>query len=113
MSKFKNIPGLVWLVIGVLVTLLVIPTTAYAAGALKFVGIEGTSTNKADVSPAGQLLTTEANPTMFRTYIDDTTGVPSFGCSAVTTTLPTGDALDLRDVSVSTTAANVQTTASG
>jgi hypothetical protein len=60
MSKFKNIPGLVWLVIGVLVTLLVIPTTAYAAGALKYVGIEGTSTNKADVSPAGQLLTTEA-----------------------------------------------------
>ncbi len=61
MSKFKNIPGLVWLVIGVLVTLLVIPTTAYAAGALKFVGIEGTSTNKADVSPAGQLLATEAS----------------------------------------------------
>jgi hypothetical protein len=61
MSKFKNIPGLVWLVIGVLVTLLVIPSTAYAA-ALKFTGIEGTSTNKADVTPAGQLLTTEAQP---------------------------------------------------
>jgi hypothetical protein len=44
----------------VLVTLLVVPTTAYAAGALKFTGIEGTSTNKADVTSAGQLLTTEA-----------------------------------------------------
>ena len=61
MSKFRNIPGLVWLVIGVLVTLLVIPSTAYAA-ALKFTGIEGTSTNKADVSPGGQLLTTSADP---------------------------------------------------
>jgi len=36
----------------VLVTLLVVPTTAYAAGALKFTGIEGTSTNKADVTSA-------------------------------------------------------------
>lgn len=60
-SRFKNEPGLVWLAIGVLATLLVIPSTAYAA-ALKFTGIEGTSTNRADVTPAGQLLTTEAQP---------------------------------------------------
>jgi hypothetical protein len=32
------------------------------AGALEFVGIEGTSTNKADVASAGQLLTTSADP---------------------------------------------------
>jgi hypothetical protein len=62
MSKLKNMPGLAWLVIGVLATLLLIPTTAYAAGALKFTGIEGPSTNKADVTPAGQLLTTEDQP---------------------------------------------------
>jgi hypothetical protein len=64
MSRIKNMPGVAWLVIGVLVTLLVIPSTAYAA-ALKFTGIEGTSTNKADVTPAGQLLTAEANPSSF------------------------------------------------
>ncbi len=62
MSKIKNMPGVAWLIIGVLVTLLVVPTTAYAAAALKFTGIEGTSTNKADVSPAGQLLTSPADP---------------------------------------------------
>jgi hypothetical protein len=60
-SKLKNIPRVVWLVIGVLVTLLVIPSTAYAA-ALKFAGIEGTSTNRADVTAAQQLLSTEAQP---------------------------------------------------
>ncbi len=57
MSKLKNMPGAAWLVIGVCVTALVLPSAAYAAGALKFTGIEGTSTNKADVTPAGQLLT--------------------------------------------------------
>ena len=43
MSKIKNMPGMAWLVIGVLTTLLVVPTTAYAAGALKFIGIEGSA----------------------------------------------------------------------
>lgn len=45
-------------------TLLVIPSTAYAA-ALKFTGIEGTSTNKADVTPAGQLQVAAADPSAF------------------------------------------------
>jgi hypothetical protein len=112
MSKFKNIPGLVWLVIGVLVTLLVIPSTAYAA-ALKFTGIEGTSTNKADVTPAGQLLTTEANPTTFRTYFGNIDALSGGGCSPLTPALPTGEAFDLRDLSVSFLASNVQVTAGG
>jgi 3D (Asp-Asp-Asp) domain-containing protein len=64
MSKIKSVPGAVWLLIGVLVTLLVIPSTAYAA-ALKFTGIEGTSTNKADVTPAGQLQVAAADPSAF------------------------------------------------
>jgi hypothetical protein len=62
MSKVKRMPGFAWLIIGVLVTLLVIPTTAYATGKLKFTGIEGTSTNKVDVTPAGQLLSSAADP---------------------------------------------------
>jgi hypothetical protein len=62
MSRFKNMPGVAWLVIGVCVTALVLPTAAYAAGKLKLVGIEGTSGTQADVTPASQLLTTKAQP---------------------------------------------------
>lgn len=62
MSKVRKMPGIAWLVIGVCVTALVLPSAAYAVAKLKFTGIEGTSTNRADVTPAGQLLTTEAQP---------------------------------------------------
>jgi len=62
MSKFKNMPGIAWFVIGICVTALVLPSAAYAAGALKFTGIEGTSANKADVTGDSQLLTTETDP---------------------------------------------------
>jgi len=65
MSKIRNMPRIAWLIIGVPLTMLVVPTTADAAGALKFTGIEGTSTNKADMSPAGQLLTASADPGQF------------------------------------------------
>jgi hypothetical protein len=64
MSRIKNPPSVVWLVIGVLVTLLVVPTAAVAAG-LKITEVEGTSTHVANVTSAGQLLTTEANPRDF------------------------------------------------
>ena len=66
MFKFKSgmrkLPGVAWLLIGVSVTALALPSAAYAGGVLKFVGIEGTSANKADVTPSGQVLTTEVNP---------------------------------------------------
>ena len=68
MSKLKNMPGAAWLVIGVCVTALALPSAAYAAGALKFTGIEGTngttaSLNRVGVSSAGQVLTSEADAT--------------------------------------------------
>jgi hypothetical protein len=93
MSKIKNIPGVAWLVIGILVTLLVIPSTAYAA-ALKFAGIEGVSKNKADVTSADQLLTTESLPTNYfnaSTNALDTYASPVVGCTAVSPALPAGD----------------------
>lgn len=94
MSKIRNMPGIAWLVIGVLVTLLVIPSTAYAA-ALKFTGIEGTSTNKADVAPTGQLLTAPAYPSQLKTY---TSSVSSgYECEPVTPNL-TSQAYVLRDL---------------
>jgi hypothetical protein len=56
-SRFKNMPGVAWLVIGVCVTALVLPSAAYATGTLKFVGIEGSNLNKASVTASGQLNT--------------------------------------------------------
>jgi hypothetical protein len=113
MSKIGNMPGMAWLVIGVLVTLLVIPTTAYAAGALKFTGIEGTSTNKADVTSAGQLLTTEAKPTSYQSYFTDVGDTPPSQqayCAALTPALPAGDAYDVQDVYADFGATGQQTT---
>jgi hypothetical protein len=72
MSKIKNMPGIAWLIIGVCVTALVMPSIAYASGALQFKGIEGTSTNKADVTPSGQLLTSN------EAIADNLTGTPPY-----------------------------------
>jgi hypothetical protein len=99
MSKFKNIPGVVWLVIGVLVTLLVIPSTAYAA-ALKFTGIEGTSTNRADVTAAQQLLTTEAQPTKY--YSDGYGGFDGSDHPGLLAEPSGGEALVVKSVHLST-----------
>ena len=82
MSRLKSMPRFVWLVIGVCVTALVLPSAAYASGALTFVGIKGTSTNKADVTAASQLLTTEAAPSAFRDYSAIDKGA---GCYVLTT----------------------------
>lgn len=59
LSKIKNLKAGTGFVVGLLVAMLLVPSVAVAAG-LSFTGIEGTSKNKADVSPAGQLLTTTA-----------------------------------------------------
>lgn len=85
MSKIKGVPKFVWFVAGALVAVLLVPSgVALAKGTLKFTGIEGTSTNKADVSPAGQLLTNEADPSSFVTtpLIDS--------CTSGSYTVPSG-----------------------
>jgi hypothetical protein len=51
-----------WIVIGFAVALLIVPSGVAVAAALKYSGIEGTSGNKADVTPAGQLQEAEAAP---------------------------------------------------
>jgi hypothetical protein len=60
LSQHKNMPGVAWLVIGVSVTALVMPTAAFAAG-ITWSGIEGQNKNKADVTAAGQLETSPAD----------------------------------------------------
>jgi hypothetical protein len=65
MPKLSEIPGAGWFVAGVAVAVLLIPASVGAAVAFKYVGIEGTSTNKVDVTPAGQLKVANAAPSSF------------------------------------------------
>jgi hypothetical protein len=57
MHRIKDMSRGGWIVIGVVIALLLVPSGFAAAAALKYAGIEGTSGNKADVVPGGQLLT--------------------------------------------------------
>ncbi len=82
MSRLKNMPRFAWLVIGVCITALVLPTAAYASGGLTFTGIKGTSGNKADVTAGTQLLTAEAAPSAFQDYAALDKGS---GCYVLTT----------------------------
>jgi hypothetical protein len=63
MSKIKNMSRGGWIVIGILIAMMLVPSGVAVAKALKYTGIEGTSTNKADVTGDSQLLTTETDPT--------------------------------------------------
>ena len=62
MNRIKNMSRGGWIVVGFAVALLVVPSSVAVAMTLKYTGIEGTSLNKADVVPGGQLLTTESGP---------------------------------------------------
>jgi hypothetical protein len=93
MSKIKA-PKFVWFIVGALVAVLLVPSgVALAKSTLKFTGIEGTSTNKADVSPAGQLLTNEADPS---SYVAAFAGPTC--ASGGSYTVPSGDALIITGV---------------
>ena len=60
-KRLKKVPRSAWLVVGVCIAAIVMPTAAVAS-VLTFTGIKGTSGNKADVSTAGQVLTAPATP---------------------------------------------------
>ena len=60
MPKVKDMSRGGWILVGVVVALLLVPTAAGAA--TLYNGIMGTSGNRADVSPTSQLLTAEAAP---------------------------------------------------
>ena len=64
MSKIKNMSRAGWIITGVVAAVVLAPTVAVAATTV--VNIKGSpSGNKADVSAAGQLLTTTADPSNF------------------------------------------------
>jgi hypothetical protein len=95
MSRIKNISGVAWLVIGVCVTALVMPTAAFAADTLvKIVG--SPSGNKADVSSAGQLLTAAATPANY--YSPGDIILTTSGIAIATP--PSGDGLVVTSVEV-------------
>jgi hypothetical protein len=64
MLKINRLPRPGWFVIGVAAAALLMPSAA-AAAAITFTTIQGANGNKADVSPAGQLLTSQAAPGQF------------------------------------------------
>lgn len=61
----QRIAGPGWFLSGLVVAVLVIPTTVGAVAALQYTGLEGPAGNRADVSPAGQLNVAPAAPTAF------------------------------------------------
>lgn len=101
-----------------MVTALVLVPSAAVAAILHYNGVQGTSNNRADVTPAQQLLATEANPTVFvlgngRVSVVGPQGeIGSFGCTVLATP-PTPQAAIVRQINVVTgmvTASNVSST---
>ncbi len=82
--------------------LLLVPTAAYA-GTL-YNGIVGASGQKANVSSANQLLTTEALPTSYRSYTESYLGSSTghLMCTPLTKALPPGDAYNMQDLNLDT-----------
>jgi hypothetical protein len=92
-------PRLGWVVIGVAVGALLLPTGVAAAKAgLKFTGIQGTSGNQADVTSAGQLQVAPANPrSLFQNSFAPNVNAGGDTYSTVATP-PAGDALIVENV---------------
>ena len=96
-SKVQDMSRGGWVIIGFVFALLLVPTGMAAAAALKYVGIEGTSTNKVDVSAAGQLLTAPAGPSSsYNNWTEE------FSTYTAIATPPAGKALIVTSIHVDT-----------
>src|SRR3974390_890646 len=109
MSILKNMSRGGYIVIGIVATLILVPT-GIAAATVAYNGIEGTNgttatVNLARVSSGGELLTTSALPTSYRNFW---TLFSSGGCVAVTPPSPSGQALDIQDLAVTIASSNPQ-----
>jgi hypothetical protein len=107
MSRITSMSRGGWIVIGVLVGLLIVPSGVAVAVALKYTGIEGsngitTTLNKAGISSTGQLLTGEADPNRF--FQSDDASVISAAGFAVVATPPSGSALVITSILINTKA---------
>ena len=113
MSRLKNLSRGGYIVIGIIATLILVPT-GIAAAATVYNGIAGTNgttatVNDAHVTSAGQLTTTEAAPTNYRSFVGDVLA-PGDNCVAISPALPSGFAFDVQNVSVAILASTAQTT---
>jgi hypothetical protein len=91
MSKFNSIPRAGWVIIGLVLALLLVPTMAVAA-TVTYNGIEGTNgttttLNKANVTSAGQLLTTPVQPSKYFQHVIEWFHGTGGGSIASTSTL--------------------------
>jgi hypothetical protein len=113
MPKLKNMSRGGYIVVGIVAALILVPT-GIAVAAVAYTGVEGTNgttstVNHAEVTSAGQLTVTETAPKNYKSYLAE---VESAGteCVPVSPVLPTGFALDLKDLSVAFLGADAQTT---
>jgi hypothetical protein len=114
-SKMKNISRAGWVIVGLVAALLLVPTMAVAA-TVTYNGIVGANGNKANVSYAGQLLTTPALPSKYEQYLGAANSEGGFNGGsecALVTTVPTADAFIVQDVEVDVAAADAPTSYSG
>jgi hypothetical protein len=122
MSRLKNMSRGGWIIIGFAAAILLIPTSVAVAAGLKYTGIEGsngtTSTlNKADVTSAGQLLTTEAPPTTYEDYsainVSAANGEGPTCATVGPSQIPAGEAFVIQEIYVTAGVVNSPTTISG
>lgn len=97
MKRFRNLSGGTGIVIGILVTLILVPTAAVAAANFTIVRVKGASGQSANVTHNSQLLTTEADPTSYHLGMVQITGTDPENCQTVATP-PPGKALILDHV---------------
>lgn len=112
MSRFKNWSRGGYIVVGIIATLILVPT-GIAAASVAYNGIEGTNgttatVNDAHVTSAGQLTVTEAAPKSYKIYGGGVS--PGAECVAVSPVLPTGFAFDAQNISVAILDSSAQTT---
>lgn len=102
MSRIKNMPRLAWLIIGIALAVLLIPTTVGAVAAITYNGIEGKTGNKAVVSPAGQLLTSPADANSLYESGSSLANVTSSNSPYEVGASPSGSALVITSLAVDT-----------
>lgn len=98
MSRFKNMSRGGYIVLGIVMALILVPSGV--AAALAYNGIEGSSGHEANVSDDGQLLTVPALPSAYKDYfqlVDSASGKSS--CTTVTA-IPEGKAFVVQQIEV-------------
>ena len=116
MSRLKNMSRGGYIVVGIVMALILVPSGV--AAALAYNGIEGSSGHEANVSDYGQLLTTPALPSAYRDYhafqVDSAGGASGEYLECVTAaTIPTGDAFVAQQVEVDVSAVDSPSSYSG